>query len=227
MSVRSKPEHDGDRRPAGRRRPGRRRVARTVEIDDRHDFTAAFFRCLWDGLEGIGCLALGCNPYSVNGRYRHRQFVDRFYEFPKNLVTMADVAVESAAWSDVYFCPALRTTLSRKAGTRTDAQYAWADVDGRWDDTREATWRQVGVAGSHRISSGYGHHLYCPVGEVVPPPEPGKRDPLELRNKRLVAAFAGDAKWAANALLRVPGTLNHKGRVLADGEPLAVTWGQP
>lgn len=179
-----------------------------------------FLEHLWNGLDGWACLAVGSGQWNDQHRYKIPRWQDHYFRSTE-LDAFVDRAVAEATANDVFFCPALRSSKSRGGGTAAPSRYVWADVDGTWGEAEATTWEALASAfdGSMLIHSGRGRHLYVGVAEPI------CGDELTLANRHLSNAFeGGDAKWPDNALLRVPGTLNHKGRILDDGEPYPVLW---
>ena len=54
------------------------------------------------------------------------------------------------------------------------------------------------------VDCGRGRHVYLHLQETLEPAE------IERWNQRLALALGADAKWDAAAVLRLPGTFNHK-----------------
>lgn len=96
------------------------------------------------------------------------------------------------------------------------ARYMYADVD-HWSDTNEERWQEMLDVSEDRweavaVASGSGgRHLYVSL------PAPVEPEVLTEWNRGLKDRFGGDSKFHANALLRVPGSYNHKARVRGTG----------
>lgn len=114
------------------------------------------------------------------------------------------------ASGDVFICPALRRTKSRTKGDGAHLRWLWADVD--WQDVPadEVTTvqRRVTKMSTLSVQSGSGDnvHVYVKLPRAVP------LDVWRRLNAGLRAYLHADAKHTDNALLRLPGTINHKPR---------------
>lgn len=132
---------------------------------------------------------------------------------------------------DVFICPALRKTKARSKNDGAHLQWLWADVD--WQDVPKERVTEV----KHRIaqlakagfcvSSGSGDnvHVYVKLSNVA------TLDVWRRLNAGLRNYLCADAKHTDNALLRLPGTINHKpngggvtmGKVTDNGE-VSASW---
>lgn len=155
---------------------------------------------------GYVAVAIGTDGYwTERGKYEHRDWTETRFRWPDERdkllrqVNMETVAGESV---DVYWCPALRATPTRRKGGAIDRLHTlWADLDE--PPTDEALLDKLDPI---RLSSGSDDHLHIYVLLA----EPVTLHVHELLNQGLARALGGDAKWADNSLLRLPGTLNHK-----------------
>lgn len=171
---------------------------------------------IWGTGEGWACIGIGHRGHiPPGGKYQFARMEHRFYSWPTDLKRFLEEAVAVAAQTDVYIIPTLRTGRSAKKGDALPGMVAWADVDGDWTPERAAAAEKLGA---WQVASGSGgRHLYLRLSTTEPP------DRLEMWNRRLGAMVGGDAKWAENALLRLPGTFNHKPRA-GGGRSVPVRW---
>lgn len=169
------------------------------------DSTTAYVDVVLGTRAGFLAVAYGHDPYhDEHRRYKHRQWTERRYPWPGGREALhTDVSRLFAAGerTDVYVCPAVRFTDDRRKGSALPPMVCWADLDGPATDeallcTLDPLVVQSGSAG-HR-------HLYLPLVRAV---DLGAHARL---NRALAQALGADAKWSDEALLRLPGTLNHK-----------------
>lgn len=155
---------------------------------------------------GVVACAVGTGPhYDQRGKYRHQTFSPRYFAWPHDLNKLTRWAVTSSQTGDVYVCPALRTGRERRnENASAPAGWAWADIDGPWTQRRTDRFATLATGGAFAVSSGSGTHVYVPLADDA------DQEQLERANRALVRMFDADAKWAANSLLRLPGTLNWK-----------------
>lgn len=161
------------------------------------------------------------------------QYVDLLFGEHKGYVAVAAKNGEAGAWQeqvflwphdketllgwatanrrgDVFICPALRGTKGRSKNDGAHLQWLWADVD--WqdvpDDRHADVQRRIKTLSKHGfvVSSGSGDnvHLYVRLSRVQ------TLDVWRRLNAGLRAYLSADAKHTDNALLRLPGTINHK-----------------
>jgi DNA-binding transcriptional ArsR family regulator len=91
----------------------------------------------------------------------------------------------------------------------------WSDLSGRGQGQQFGGSRLS--QGSFLVQSGRGLHVYIRLDGFY------SSEVIEDLNERLAAYLAADSKWYECALLRFPGTFNHKGRA-AGGESLPVVF---
>jgi hypothetical protein len=118
---------------------------------------------------------------------------------------MIDFVLKSAQRHDVYVIPNLRSARRATKGSCLGSEHCWVDID----NVTERTMRRLKVVlgqGSFMVHSGRGLHVYVFLDDLYGPAI------IENLNKQLVSYLGGDSKWAENPLLRLPGSMNHKGR---------------
>lgn len=172
---------------------------------DRIKMASTYMAGLWAGLDGVAAMAAGIEPFvNSEGRYKHKDFKQRFFHWPAQAGDAARWAIDTAATAaDVYVCPMLRATRHRNKGNGIGGRWGWVDLDGPLDDARRAV--LAGLGSSVRlVSSGTGHHAYFDLGAVVEPAV------VEDFNRQMVAVLGADSKWSDESLLRLPGTFNNK-----------------
>jgi hypothetical protein len=171
---------------------------------------------IWALGEGWACVGVGHDGHiPPNGKYQFRRLEHRFYRWPEELSRFLAETMTMAAQTDVYIIPTLRADRSAKKGSALPGRACWADVDGQWTPERA---EKIAQLNTWRVASGSGgRHVYLPLVQPEPP------EHLEAWNRRFGALLDADAKWAENALLRLPGTLNHKPRANG-GASIPVTW---
>ena len=177
-----------------------------------------FVHRLWDGLNGVAALALG-SPKLSDGKYTHASMRHTYFDYSAAAAQLLAFVEQAENGShDVYFCPALRNSPSVKRNTATASRFLWADVDRPIEQVAPALEWLAGVAdGLMLVRSGSGGaHVYVPLSNAAPMAE------VEVLNRLVAAYLGGDSKWYDNALLRLPGTFNHKNRVLRGGAPTPV-----
>jgi hypothetical protein len=183
-----------------------------AEVDlpiDIHAAAGLWAGRVWGRAEGWACMAIGeGGHHGPAGKYEFTSFRHRFHRWPDQARRLFDEAHRAAPEHDVYVIPLLRRTRSARKGTALAGRVAWADVDGPWTPDRAAAVDRLRSGGARvwEVASGSGRHVYLELDDPEPP------DRLEAWNRRLGALLGGDAKWAENSLLRLPGTFNHKPR---------------
>jgi DNA-binding MarR family transcriptional regulator len=167
---------------------------------------------------GIVVVVLG-----VNGRYSGAKdtykfasasLPRRFFEWPREREKLFEI-VKLAHVHDLYVLPTLRSARNARKGSCLGSEYIWADVD----HVDETTWRKlarISSDSSFLVHSGRGLHVYIKLDSWYP------ADVIEKLNNQLMHYLGADSKWAENALLRLPGTINHKLR--AQGKTLPVVF---
>jgi hypothetical protein len=163
---------------------------------------------------GFLALAFGHDPHwevlaDGKEKYRHRSWTEVQYEWPARRDEMfADVDRELATGPvDTYWCPALRVSSARngfggsKGTNALPPNCLWFDLDAPPVDQELLEQVQPLLVCSGRE----GHlHGYVPLAEPVPVAR------HRALNQALSARLGADHKWSDDALLRLPGTLNHK-----------------
>lgn len=175
------------------------------------------------------------------------QYLDLMFADNKGYVAVAAKNGQAGAWSeqvfswphdrelimswaeanragDVFICPALRRTKAREKNDGAHLGWLWADVD--WQDVPEAdrarVRKRIDQMATFTVASGSGDnvHVYTRLDKIYP---------LELwrrLNAGMRAYLSADAKHTDNALLRLPGTINHKpggGRVVLKREGIVTS----
>lgn len=177
-----------------------------------------FVHRLWNGLQGIAALGVS-TPKLSNGKYDHEGMNHTYFHYSADAARLLAFVKQAENRSDdVYFCPALRTSRSVRRNTATASRFLWADVDRPVEQVAPALeWLASAADGIVLVRSGSGGaHIYVPLSHATP------MIVVEPLNQRLAAYLGADSKWYDNALLRLPGTLNHKHRVLRGGPPTPV-----
>lgn len=171
---------------------------------------------VWGQAEGWACVGVGHGGHiPPGGKYQFVRMEHRFYRWPNDLRRFLSETMVVSEDTDVYIIPALRQSRSARKGAALGGQVAWADVDTEWTLELDEQARRLGA---WQVASGSGgRHLYLQLTGFEPP------DRLEVWNRRLGTLFGADSKWAENALLRLPGTFNHKPRAKG-GQSVPVRW---
>lgn len=169
------------------------------------DSTTAYVDVVLGTRVGFLAIAYGHDPYyDERGRYRHRLWTERRYPWPEGWQTLrTDVSQILAAGerADVYVCPAVRFTDDRRKGSALPPMVCWVDLDGPvLNEVLLSTLDPLTV----RSGSDSHRHGYLPLTRPV---DLGTHAWL---NRALAQALGADAKWSDEALLRLPGTPNHK-----------------
>lgn len=116
----------------------------------------------------------------------------------------------SESGMDVWFTPCPRKPgsdpTSRTKDTSAHTSVLYADVDHELTEEQRALVDRLDAT-LVRSGSGNNVHVYVHLEMAVRPLL------AEYLNRGLRDALDGDAKWSSDALLRVPGTWNHKARV--------------
>lgn len=166
------------------------------------DRRAADEHLRWAYGSGTGYMAMGLLNRDT-GKMTHR-----FYQWPiQRGRAMADIAkiMDSDRRIEVFYCPLLRDSPERSASNApTNVRLVWTDIDKSLTDAQRemlTTW------GARVVNSGTGGnaHVYFKVGREL---TAGEHRGINIALKKLLG---GDPKLiASNALLRIPGTVNHK-----------------
>ncbi len=175
--------------------------------------TETFVDSLFSKRTGILVAAYGINGQSTpNGGYTFEgRLRNRCFEWPLERARFLTWASNSCDRFDVYLIPNLRRSRSAKVEFGKIGRYVWVDIDHVTDETRRLL-DAVLSRGSLVVQSGGrgGLHVYIRLDGWYP------RDVFQRLNQHLAGYIGGDSKYRDNSLLRLPGTLNHKGR--AKGE---------
>jgi hypothetical protein len=109
---------------------------------------------------------------------------------------------------DVFICPALRRSRGRIKGDGAHLEWLWADVDYQDvpDDKRDLVHQRIEKLATMLVKSGTGDNVHV----YVKLKQPATLDVWPRLNAGLRAYLYADAKHTDNALLRLPGTINHK-----------------
>jgi hypothetical protein len=180
-------------------------------FDDDNDSQARFYLAsLFEERRGYVAVAYGHNPKMTKPRFEKEDFVEQFYKWPEEgnkLLDDVDELLNGDTRHDnveVFICPALRKSPSRKAGTNAPLMWVWADLDAKPD--KEQLDRMNTLGAMTILSGSEGHrHVYIPLVRPV----------SNVAHKALCIALkealkCKDSKIADNDLLRLPGTLNWK-----------------
>lgn len=132
---------------------------------------------------------------------------EHVFSWPDDLDLILSWA-EANRSGDVFICPALRHTRSRSKNDGAHLQWLWADVD--WQDVPEDhhddVRRRIARTAAFTVASGSGDNVHV----YVRLPKPVPLDLWRRLNAGLRVYLDADAKHTDNALLRLPGTINHK-----------------
>lgn len=132
---------------------------------------------------------------------------EQVFLWPDDRVLLLSWARANAK-GDVFICPALRRTKGRTKNDGAHLEWLWADVD--WQDVpvdRVAeVQRRIAKTATFTVASGSGDnvHVYVHMDRTQ------SLDVWRRLNAGLRAYLCADAKHTDNALLRLPGTINHK-----------------
>jgi DNA-binding transcriptional ArsR family regulator len=182
---------------------------------DRHVQAEAFLDRLFGRRKGIVAAAYGIDghftatgSYTFGGRWK-----PVFFDWPSDRPKFIKRAVDRLAPDyDVYLIPNLRSDRSAKVEFGLECEYIWADID----KVTEDAWKRLGAVlsqGSFLVRSGGDGHLHAYLhldGHY-------QREVYEGLNQRFAGYIGGDPKFRDNSHLRLPGTLNHKGRAAGTG----------
>lgn len=165
------------------------------------------FHAAFDGVDGwIGL-------FFLNRRLSKQQAL----QYPTEHVQAAieKCAELSGQGYDAYFSPApLQYKLEdRRRGKKDDymgSQMLWVDIDPKGSRTKDTILDEVKAFNplpTHIVDSGNGIHAYWKLMEFV-----DDHSKVEHRNLWLANQLGGDHCHSIDHLLRVPGTVNWKGR---------------
>lgn len=161
------------------------------------DQAAAHLDSLWDGAGGTAYLA---TKDQKTGRWDQL-----FYRWPADREQLLTAALAQAPTLDVYVGALLHTERNGKEASAVPGLSLWAEVDGAdlWDVARKV--RQLGAK---VVKSGTPNHrhVYVPLAALTDPAT------IKAYNHRLTLWLGADpGGWDAAQVLRLPGSVNHKG----------------
>lgn len=142
--------------------------------------------------------------------YKHgTDWGERQFDWPARKSDLVSWATEmSNKGANVFVCPALRSSPSRRKGNGKALRWLWADVDMQSvpEPQRAAVRARMAKLGTVLVASGSGEnrHVYVKLTREVSVEE------HEKLNRGLRDYLHADNKFSDEALLRFPGTLNHK-----------------
>ena len=172
-----------------------------------------YFDAILAGTEGHLCVARGVDPYrDDNGKYKHEQWFERTFVWPKERDTAIAYLGQGADSGDMYVTPYLMREPKRAKGSAVSRVLVHADIDQEID---EQAVKDLGGFIVRSGSTGHGH-VYIPLAWPVTPEQ------HEGLCRGVAAKLGGDHKYSDNDLLRPPSTLNYKSQV-DGGEPNPVT----
>jgi AAA domain len=168
------------------------------------DRTAATEHLRWAFGDNAGYLALGLLNRTT-GKMTHR-----FYKWPTqrgraiaDMELMVDHAGDRRI--EIFYCPLLRSRPERSAdNTPPNVRVVWVDIDKPIDDDMK---QRLMSWGARLVSSGTpgNFHVYFKLNREL---TAGEHRGLNIALREMLG---GDPKLiSSNALLRVPGTVNHK-----------------
>jgi hypothetical protein len=166
-----------------------------------------FFRLLFGRSEGYVCLA-----FLSAGT---RKLQEEFFEWPDELPMMLEAVGRRTQGNNVYFCPQLFGTRSRKKEHVSETPSAWADLD-----TCDPDNMLVEPSVTVETSPGRWHAYWRFERDVAP-------DDAEALSRRIAYAHeeqgADRSGWDITQLLRVPYTYNYKYAVEGSHIPVVET----
>lgn len=133
---------------------------------------------------------------------------EEVWEWPEQRADLLTWARRKRRSADVFICPALRGSPGRIKGDGAHLQWLWADVD--FQDIppgqHAEVMRRIAEVATFTVKSGTGNnvHVYVKLARVA------QLDVWRRLNTGLRQWLHADAKHTDNALLRLPGTINHK-----------------
>lgn len=166
---------------------------------------------LWADRRGWAITAVGHEPYlTETGKLSHRRFEQRVFRWPTQKAELLESLLKLAATCDIYAAPLLRDKPNRRKADSApiEGRFLWLDAD-EWDDDRQAELDRLEVPVLVVESGSPGHlHLYPDAGEILPGAT------IARASQQLSAVCRTDTFGGAEKVMRLPGTLNHKPRVL-------------
>jgi hypothetical protein len=202
-----------------------------LTLGDRRRMMVRYADTLFGRRQGIVACALGVGGHFEGKSYKVdiRQV---FFKWPEERSALIRWALENYELYDIYINPILRTEAFRRKekSCATNGTHPWVDIDIDLESDRDLveTLHELCSEGVLIVQSGGrgSWHLYPAIDRPYPP------GIIETLNKGLsdyvnkIAGVMGhrkkageeraDGLWYETALLRLPGTLNHKGRALGD-----------
>ena len=134
-------------------------------------------------------------------------WTEQVFSWPDDQHIVMDWATANAN-GDVFICPALRRSKGRVKNDGAHLEWLWADVDYQDvpEDKRALVHQRIEKMSTMLVRSGTGDnvHVYVKLSK------PATLDVWRRLNAGLRAYLYADAKHTDNALLRLPGTINHK-----------------
>jgi predicted transcriptional regulator len=162
--------------------------------------------------DGAGTVLLAEAPnghYTETGSYGHggKGWHPRTFRWPQQSRQMMEFVIEFSPTSDVYVLPSLRSRSNpARKGSSLRSGFVRLELD-QPDANAMRRLATILSKGSFLVRSGRPKnlHVYLTLN--------GLHEPLLVeRASKAVANYLGGDKWVENAFLRVPATLNHKGR---------------
>lgn len=183
----------------------------THRSKSRVDQVAAYLDQLFGSSIGVVVIAIGIGGHlTKTGSYRFRGGLKHnFFNWPDQRQGIIDLVLSASGNHDLYVIPNLRSAPNAKKGSCLGADHCWADID----QITAGTQRRLSAVlsqGSFVVHSGRGLHVYVLLDGFYP------AKVIDDLNRRLASYLPADSKWAENALLRLPGTFNHKGRAMGE-----------
>jgi hypothetical protein len=134
-------------------------------------------------------------------------WTEQVFSWPDDAPIVMDWAAANAS-GDVFICPALRRSPGRVKGDGAHLEWLWADVDYQDvpTDKRDLVRARIDKTATMLVKSGTGDNVHV----YVRLKQPATIDIWKRLNAGLRAYLHADAKHTDNALLRLPGTINHK-----------------
>lgn len=165
----------------------------------------SFFKALFGDCRGFLCLALK----------RQDEFTERFFFYPDDLERAVKWLSKFILSHDIYFCPQLFVTKSRRKNKAIETPVAWADLD-------TAKPEEIAPAPSIVISTSKGRYqAYWLLKGKVPPLI------AEGISKGIARYYAGvgvdQGGWDLTQLLRVPNTYNFKRQKKEEVKLISIT----
>jgi hypothetical protein len=155
-------------------------------------------------------MLFGDHPGYVATALKHTSggWDEQTWEWPAQRADIYAWARANRRVADVFICPALRGSATRTKGDGAHLQWLWADVDFQDIPTKRhpEIMRRIAELATFTVKSGTGDnvHVYVKLARIT------TLDVWRRLNLGLRQWLSADAKHTDNALLRLPGTLNHK-----------------